>query len=199
MCKMMIDLRSGLLVVAILAASACGEAGAKQLFRCDTGNGTSYQDTPCAKPETQDVIGQFAVEAVPEEEALRWGDQAAEAADLDPRDWPREPAPSRTPAQVREEPQAYRCIASNGAVFYRHDRCPDTVDHGTSVSVHHDRYSGNQVVTSTPTYNSVTSQRVSRKEACKEMESIANRSRRERDKDGAASSYDRNLGRDPCR
>lgn len=192
--------RSITLIAALLAASACGNVTAKRLFRCDSGNGASYQDTPCANAESQKVVGQFVVEEVPPEQATSWVNQAAAAAAASQPESRPTPHQSRDrAAALRVEPQSFRCVASNGSVFYRHDRCPSEVDHQTHHSASYDRYTGNQVVTSTPTYHTVTTQKVSRKEACKEMGSMGNRSRRDRDRDGAASTYERNLGRDPCR
>ncbi len=192
--------RSVTLVAALIAASACGNVTAKRLYRCDSGNSASYQDSPCAKPESQKVVGHIVVEEVPAEHASSWVSQAPAAPAASPPGSRQMPHQSSNPAAlVREEPQSFRCVASNGAVFYRHDRCPSTVDHKTFHSAHYDRSTGNQVVTSTPTYSTVTTEKVSRKEACREMGTIANRSRRDRNRDGAASTYERNLGRDPCR
>ena len=86
----------------------------------------------------------------------------------------------------REKPvQSYECRTRSGMLFYRHDRCPSSVARGSTDGGKHGGVR-----------EPVRAQRIPRLEACRGMRSVA-RDGREFDDD--VSTYDRNLGRDPCR
>ncbi|MBX3687978.1 DUF4124 domain-containing protein [Dokdonella sp.] len=87
------------------------------------------------------------------------------------------PHPARRPRET--EPRSFECRAINGEVFYRHDRCPTSIRGTRGAPAIHVRAS-----------------EVSRTEACRRIEHPA-RSGHERD--DRVSTYERNLGRDPCR
>ena len=90
----------------------------------------------------------------------------------------------------RREPMSYECRAVNGDVFYRHGACPKQItDAGASTK-------GRTRSGSTAQTFAVSGQALPRSEACRRMASTG-RSGHERD--DHVSTYDRNLGRDPCR
>lgn len=79
------------------------------------------------------------------------------------------------------EPRSYRCRTESGLLFYRHGRCPAAV-------VDPDRAERRKLP--------VMSEAIGRREACRAMRNTA---RNGDELDERPSTYDRNLGRDPCR
>jgi hypothetical protein len=90
---------------------------------------------------------------------------------------------------------SYECRLPNGEVFYRHDGCPRTASTGSSMTT--DSIRGTYTTSSNDV--AVTSRRISREEACKKMNSAGAIGREGRGRDQQVSTYDKNLGRDPCR
>lgn len=88
------------------------------------------------------------------------------------------------------EPMSYECRAADGEVFYRHGACPKQIGNGGANAKGRSR-SGDTAQTF-----AVSGQALPRSEACRRMAG-AGRSGHERD--DHVSTYDRNLGRDPCR
>jgi hypothetical protein len=86
---------------------------------------------------------------------------------------------------------SYECRAADGQVFYRHTHCPHSVAAAN-------RFSSQEKSRATARTVSVTAYRVSREEACSQMRraSAIGRSGHRYDED--VSTYDKNLGRDPC-
>ena len=96
----------------------------------------------------------------------------------------------RTQSADRREPTSYECRAANGDVFYRHGTCPKQITDGGASTKGRTR-SG----TTAQTF-AVSGQALPRSEACRRM---ANTGRSGHERDDRVSTYDRNLGRDPCR
>jgi len=96
-----------------------------------------------------------------------------------PRPQPLRLVTRSTRRSAKTEPRSFECRAANGEVFFRHDRCPSSI----------------RGARGTPSI-SVRASEVSRGEACRRIEHPA-RSGHERD--DRVSTYERNLGRDPCR
>ncbi len=89
--------------------------------------------------------------------------------------------------------ESYECRAADGQVFYRHSACPHSIAAAQGGSTKQHGHTGAKKTVS------VSSYRVTREEACSQMRraGAAGRSGREHDED--VSTYDKNLGRDPCR
>lgn len=95
------------------------------------------------------------------------------------------------PAQM-----SYECRASNGDVFYRHSACPHSVSADVAAG------SKNRIATGSktpPQHLTVSSHPVSREEACAQMHRAGAIGRAGHTHDEDVSTYDHNLGRDPCR
>lgn len=157
---------------------ACGglltawPASAQTVYRCrDARGAVAFQDKPCAGGQAQSEV---AIEAAP-----------AYAASPDygvdkPVRRSRAAQPTSHGRARNAEPMSYECRAANGEVFYRHGHCPATIrgaGHGAA---------------SVP----VSASAITRVEACHRM---ATTSHAGRERDETVSTYERNLGRDPCR
>ncbi|WP_300614726.1 DUF4124 domain-containing protein [Dokdonella sp.] len=88
----------------------------------------------------------------------------------------------------REPARSWECRAANGDVFYRHGSCPASLPPTDAASPRRGAGPPRIGVTATP---------LPRDEACRRM--AAERGRAGRSRDERASTYERNLGRDPCR
>jgi hypothetical protein len=95
----------------------------------------------------------------------------------------REPKARR---QAREPAvYSYECRTQSGALFYRHERCPASIDRSGLIGG--GRSAANE---------KVRTRRIPRLEACRGLRSVG---RTGREFDEETSTYDKNLGRDPCR
>jgi len=88
---------------------------------------------------------------------------------------------------ARRETVSYACRAANGEVFYRHGTCPAKITAKGAPG----RKSGESYT--------VTAEPLSRSEACRRMASAGSIGRAGHERDESVSTYERNLGRDPCR
>jgi hypothetical protein len=96
------------------------------------------------------------------------------------------------PAQV-----SYECRASGGEVFYRHSSCPHSVKAEPATGGKNRGRNGSQVAAAQSL--TVSGRPVSREEACAQIHRAGAIGRSGRAHDEDVSTYDRNLGRDPCR
>lgn len=171
----------GLLAVLCLALPIAGSAAPK-VYRCAAGAGPAiYQDRPCADPARQRVI-EFAPAPVADAPLV----DAARAS-------PRPPSAPRTPkrkAMPRAEVTSWECRAANGEVFYRHSRCPGSIP-GNATGARGKRSGAGGVA--------VRAIELPRREACRRIRSGGASGRAGRARDETVSTYERNLGRDPCR
>ncbi len=152
---------------------------AQTVHKCTSAGGQiAFQQTPCAPT---DVAG--VVEIVPRAAVADTPGEASKAAK------PRTAvATSRRTTQAPVPVYSFECRSRSGAVFYRHAACPATVPM-TGAS----RKAGSRSRAET---ESVSARRVPRVEACRGLRSVA---RHGREHDEVVSTYERNLGRDPCR
>ncbi|KAB2898421.1 MAG: DUF4124 domain-containing protein [Dokdonella sp.] len=94
-----------------------------------------------------------------------------------------DPAPARRhrprTRTARAEPLSWQCRASNGEVFHRHARCPATLRGAAGTAT-----------------LKVTAKPITRRAACRAIERGHQRGH---ERDERVSSYQRNLGQDPCR
>lgn len=182
-------MRTLLALIFLLPTSAFG---GEVVFHClDSSGGSVYQDRPC--PGRQETIKIRRVrngEAFAEAIARGLGNSA-------PR--PAAPAsqPPSVPAPVATLPQpSFKCQAADGTTFYRHDGCPPALQREQNVyfTVGQDiRYY------TQPVYVPVGSTPVSRSSACRTIYGSDASQRTGSNLDQRFSTYDRNLGRDPCR
>lgn len=188
-----------------------GRAGAAPVYKCTDGKDhIAYQATPCAPHLSTRVM------------QLRRGPVAAPAADDGAR--AAKPATSgrsraaivpgvarARPARGRgsvgrstmtkrsdaaaSEPQSWQCRIGNGEVFYQHSPCPRTAIASVDLRDSRTRGRSRSAAQAVP----VSAMPLARNEACRRIHaaSASDRAGHERDED--VSSYERSLGRDPCR
>lgn len=173
--------------LAILAMlGAAGAVRAEPIYKCeDAKNNVAYQSQPCSAGQTASEV-----EISP---APQFAPSPQYAIDHSQASQPRQVREVRHAHREREA-TAFECRASDGQVFYRHSGCPhsiareaasnDTSKRGKSQS------SGGSV--------SVSSQRIPLDEACRQMRTAGAIGRSGHAHDETVSTYDRNLGRDPC-
>jgi hypothetical protein len=179
--------RNGVLcALALLGILApCAAGAAQKVYRCaDAAGPASYQDRPCANPAHERVI-----ELAPPPPSVGSPGQAGSPA----------PRPSAAPRKTkrnagqrsgnrRDAVTSWECRAANGELFYRHSACPATIpgkaQHGgrsESVAVR------------------VQSKPLPRRDACRRMQAAGSIGRAGRERDETVTTYERKLGRDPCR
>jgi hypothetical protein len=171
-----------LLVLLLLVLA--GGVRAATVYKCtDADGGVAYQPLPCSTQQRESVVAIAAAPAYaksPEYALERTAPASAHAAHAS-----------------RREPQAmsFECRASDGQVFYRHGSCPHSVagdpSSTGSASRRTSRSSGGTVT--------VSSSRIPRDEACRQIHAAGSIGRAGHQHDENVSTYEHNLGRDPCR
>jgi len=177
----------GAAVVVLAGAVWSGAAGAQAapIHRCRDAEGhVAYQDSACAKTQEEERVELAA--APPPAPSPVYGHS------------PREHAPERARrAAGRSRPAAsraavsYECRAGNGEVFYRHSPCPKSIRIRAGAQGGRGRRA--EQAESVP----VSGMPLPRSEACRRLAASTARSGHERD--DQVSTYERNIGRDPCR
>lgn len=160
-------------------------AQAASFHRCRDAEGpVAYQDFPCAKTQEDERV---EVAAAP-----------SPAPSPVYRHPPHEHAPDRarrvagrSRQAASRAPVSYECRAGDGEVFYRHSPCPRSIRIRTAASG--GRGQRAERTESVP----VAGTPLPRSEACRRLAASAARSGHERD--DQVSTYERNIGRDPCR
>lgn len=177
----------------LLIAAGATSAHAESVYKCrDVRGQIAYQDHACADPARQTLI-----ELAPAPVAAPAQDGERTAS---PRTVQRNLARSsggRTNARSSQT-LSYECRSADGVVFYKHSRCPKTI---TVAAPSDRRGSGRKgsARASAARSSAVSERPLPRAEMCKRMASGGSIGRSGREHDDAVSTYDRNVGRDPCR
>lgn len=189
-----------LCIVSLFALAAiAAPAHALTIYKCTNAEGVAaYQGTPCGNGARG---GEFALRAEPPGVAP----PAQPASGRNPRS-DRAKSPSRRDAAtsrrrarapvVSVSPDAsWECRAANGDVFYQHSPCPAAV--AGTVELRHAATRGRSRGAAAAI--AVSGKPIARADACRRIHapSATDRAGHERDED--VSTYERNLGRDPCR
>jgi len=88
---------------------------------------------------------------------------------------------------------SYECDAADGEVFYQHLPCPDTLPANSADCSRRVPCDANAAPVP------VVSTQIPREQACREINRAGAIGRKGHERDAIASTYDKNLGRDPCR
>jgi hypothetical protein len=171
--------RACLVVLPLAVGAVCAQAAS--VYRCvDARGAVAFQDRPCANAADQSLV---ELSPAPKPTA-----PSAPARGREPpaRDLEANPA-SRYKASAGA--LSYECRTADGRVFYRHDACPRSVPaEGAAPS---GRRAAEKSV-------AVTSTRIPREQACYELRRAGAAGRDGHRHDQDVSTYDKNLGRDPC-
>ena len=177
------------LAVLLLAGYAAGARA--EVYKCTDAHGAaSFQDRPCAQAADQSVVA-----LAPAPAYMASPTYAVERETNGARRVGSARAVSRRGEAIAAT--SYECRTADGQVFYRHGACPHSVAaidaQGAS---HRGRFA--TLKSSAGRSVAVTSTRIAREDACYEMRraGAAGRSGHVHDQD--VSTYDKNLGRDPC-
>jgi hypothetical protein len=148
---------------------------AGSVYKCvDASGATAFQDRPCTTAQAQSEVEIAPVPAHAESPQYAVDTRAQRANQHEPRSQPRSAHSS-----------AYECRASDGRVFYRLGACPRSL-----------AAQGGAGRGRTPV--GVSGHSVSREEACAQMRRAGSIGRGGHEFDEQISTYDKNLGRDPC-
>jgi hypothetical protein len=162
-----------------LSASA---VHADSVFRCKATDGaTSFQDRPCADARAQSIVE--IAPAPPPQASPDYGVASERAT---PR-----VSKQRMGKAAPREPMSYACHASDGELFYRHGPCPSQIASANAPSHGRGAKASERI--------GVTAEAMPRSEVCRRLASAGSIGRAGHEHDESISSYDRNLGRDPCR
>lgn len=178
-------------VLGLLAAAwMCGTAHAESVFKCRGSDGlVAFRDHACARADVQTVV---VLEPAPPTAAVADTD-AEQRADRTSRKAARGQAGYRHTAKAKADLVSYECRADNGELFYRHGACPKQIRAATTKSGASPRgKAGAQSY-------AVTAQALDRGEVCRRIARAGSIGRAGHERDETVSTYDRNLGRDPCR
>jgi hypothetical protein len=109
------------------------------------------------------------------------------------------PVHAERAAHAEKQDDAYECRVSDGRVFYRLGGCPHAVSGDGSASKSHGGKHASGRGGSGSAAQQVTARRVSRDEACHQIHRAGAIGRNGHELDEAVSTYERDLGHDPCR
>lgn len=172
---------AGLLLLSLALGARAGS-----VYKCvDASGAAAFQDRPCAAAQDQSEveIAPEPVYAPPPKYAIETHPHPRRENSRNEYRAPR--------AQARG--MAYECRASDGRVFYRLGFCPRSLAaEGGSVS------RGKGRGRSGGTSVSVSGHPVPREDACMQMRRAGSIGRGGHEYDEHISTYDKNLGRDPC-
>jgi hypothetical protein len=173
-------------VLILLLLGLASGARAGHIYKCTGPDGSiAYQDVACSERQQSGTV-----EIAPAPEYAKSPEYAID----------RTPAPRpRAKYASRHEPQAmsFECRSADGQVFYRHTSCPHSVPANpyAGSTVHHGGTRGSGSAGSV----TVSAQRVPREDACRQIHAAGAIGRSGREHDEDVSTYERNLGHDPCR
>ena len=165
-----------------------GGVRAESFNKCIDAHGDiAYQSTPCASDAKTASI---AVAPAP-----AYAPSPTYSVDTaKPLEQSRQMRPIRQ-AHRDVEAMSYECRTSDGQVFYRHSGCPHSIASEKTASKNGKKGSAHNAGASV----TVSSRRIPREEACQQIHAAGAIGRSARAYDEDVSTYDRNLGRDPCR
>lgn len=167
------------LFIGVLLIGENVELSAQTIHKCVNPDGlVAYQETPCAAASTARIIEIAPVPVV-----------ANEAENpVQPKNAPTRATALRVSTQKPAMVYSFECTTRTGAVFYRHKNCPARIPKSGAL-----RSMSSNARSET---ESVSAHRLPRAEACRRMRSVG---RSGREHDDVTPTYERNLGRDPCR
>jgi hypothetical protein len=170
------------LVVLMLLALANG-VRAQPVYKCVGCAGeVAYQQVPCAADSRQ-----TAIELDPAPAYAPSPDYAVERST-------RRAQSTRT-ARVEAPPVSFECRAADGQVFYRHGGCPHSIAAAPGAGAPQRRGAASKGGSGV----AVSSRRIDRDEACRRIRAAGSIGRAGHEHDEDVGTYERNLGRDPCR
>lgn len=168
------------------------QGAADNVYKCVGSDGRlSYQARPCVQGQSQSTVTIHKAPSPPPMPTTKPNPPAPRSLRLEPAPRVAVPRPQPPPKPAT----SYKCTVQDGMVFYRHGGCP--ADIATSTTVLTDRV--RNTIEYRPYTLRVTGEAVPRAEACAAINKLTTSSRNGYKLDDRVSTYDKNLGRDPCR
>jgi hypothetical protein len=160
---------------------------AESVYKCRGADGAvAFQDRPCANAQAESLVE--IMPAPPPSKSPDYGRASQDARG----ERSRGTHGSRGNPKERRDVLSYECRAADGEVFYRHTACPKQIAASGSSSA-----SSSRGRSAKEKGYAVSAQALPRSEVCRRIASGGSREGHERD--DRVPTYDRNLGRDPCR
>ena len=176
-------------VLMLLLLGLVAGVRAESVYKCTNAQGDiAYQAQPCAAAQQQTMLviaPAPAHAAAPQYAVARRSERTASRS-------PRVAQPELARSEPRQA-TSYECRASDGEVFYRHGGCPRSI--AAANGGHGKRGKGRAGDASV----SVSAHAIPHDEACVQMHRAGAIGRAGREHDEEVSTYERNLGHDPCR
>ena len=177
----------------LLLLGLAGGARAAPVYKCTNAQGdVAYQAQPCADDQRTSLIEISPAPPLAPSPKYAVDDEPAAHT-------------SRSASRARSgerrgaaEPMSYECRAADGQVFYRHGSCPHSIPAG-SAHASGAAMRGKGASRGSGATVSVSTQRIAREDACYEIRRAGAAGRAGHEHDEVASTYEHNLGRDPCR
>ena len=158
----------------------CAGVRAESIYKCTAADGaTAYQATPCAAAQTARTVDIAPAPAFVPSPVYALDNRKATT---------RVESRRELHASRKKNEMAFECRGSGGEVFYRLGHCPHSV-----ASESTDKKAGGAKSVS------VSGHPVTRSDACSEMRRAGAIGRKGHEFDERISSYDRNVGNDPCK
>ena len=173
------------LLVLLLLFPGAGVRAAP-VYKCigDAG-AVAYQDQPCAGAQIERVIEIAPAPAYAKSPEYAFDKTA-----------PRRASTARAGRRAAQ-PTSFECRAADGQVFYRHGGCPHSVAADAHAARASPRRSGKAGASASSV--SVSAHPIGRDEACRRIHAAGSIGRAGHEHDDDVTTYERNLGHDPCR
>lgn len=169
-------------LVLLLLFGLAGGVRAASVYKCiDAQGDIAYQAQPCTAAQHESTV---VIAPAPR---YAPSPQYATQARVD-REGPRA---QHVPRRARAQDLSFECRASDGQVFYRHNGCPGSIAADNSASTRGRGHSGGNSVR-------VSAQAIPREQACAQMHRAGTIGRAGHEHDETISTYERDLGHDPC-
>ena len=174
-------------LVALLLLVMFAGARAASVYKCTDAEGhVAYQHWGCA---AQQQAGIIEILPAPAYAPSPHYTVAAHAGDENVRKQP-------SARRVTTQETAYECHASDGRTFYRLSACPHSIGADASgQNASHGKRGAKHGSGTTP----VSSRRIAHEEACRQIHRAGAIGRNGHEFDEAVSTYEHDLGHDPCR
>jgi hypothetical protein len=170
-------------IVAMLLVLLAKPLHAESVYKCRGADGAiAFQDRACAASQAQSLVEIPPPPPLAPSPDYGIGSRIVHPAEVHGR--------AARAARENREAMSYECRAADGELFYRHGRCPAKVP---ASGASQGRTKG------APAGYAVTARPIARAEACRRIERAGSIGRSGHERDERVSTYDRNLGRDPCR
>lgn len=185
----------GMLIACVALCVCTRVAQAESVYKCRAADGAiAFQDRPCADARTGSVV-----EILPAPAPSPSPDYGRASREVVGR--AHGASSARAGAKAPRGAVSYACHASNGELFYRHGSCPMqiTAHDGTGGGSHAPVGKSRGRAGKTTQSVGVTAEALPRPEVCRKLASAGSIGRAGHEHDESVSTYERNLGRDPCR